>query len=193
MTTEQGKPLTEARAEVTYAAAFLEWFGEEAKRVYGDTIPGHQADKRIVVLKQPIGVVACITPWNFPLAMITRKAGPALAAGCTVVLKPASQTPFSALALADLAERAGVPTWRAQRRDRLGRRHRRRADVEPHGAQAVVHRLDRSGQVADGAVREHDEKVVASSWAATRRSSCYECEGGTKRLCHDFSMSCEAG
>jgi succinate-semialdehyde dehydrogenase/glutarate-semialdehyde dehydrogenase len=109
MTIEQGKPLTESRGEVVYAASFLEWFGEEAKRVYGDTIPGHQADKRIVVIKQPIGVVACITPWNFPLAMITRKAGPALAAGCTVVLKPASQTPFSALALAELAERAGVP------------------------------------------------------------------------------------
>jgi succinate-semialdehyde dehydrogenase/glutarate-semialdehyde dehydrogenase len=100
MTIEQGKPLAEARGEVAYAAAFLEWFGEEAKRIYGDTIPGHQADKRIVVLKQPIGVVACITPWNFPLAMITRKAAPALAAGCTVVLKPAEQTPFSALALA---------------------------------------------------------------------------------------------
>src|SRR6202795_4840319 len=109
MTLEQGKPLTESRGEVAYAAAFLEWFGEEAKRVYGDTIPGHQADKRIVVIKQPIGVVACITPWNFPLAMITRKAGPAIGAGCTVVLKPAGQTPFSALALAELAERAGVP------------------------------------------------------------------------------------
>ena len=109
MTLEQGKPLTESRGEVAYAAAFLEWFGEEAKRVYGDTIPGHQTDKRIVVLKQPVGVVACITPWNFPLAMITRKAGPALAAGCTVVIKPAAQTPFSALALAELAERAGVP------------------------------------------------------------------------------------
>jgi len=109
MTLEQGKPLAESRGEVAYAAAFLEWFGEEAKRVYGDTIPQHQADKRIVVIKQPIGVVACITPWNFPLAMITRKAGPAIAAGCTVVLKPASQTPFSALALAELAERAGVP------------------------------------------------------------------------------------
>ena len=109
MTVEQGKPLAESRAEVAYAASFLEWFGEEAKRVYGDTIPGHQADKRIVVLKEPIGVVACITPWNFPLAMITRKAGPALAAGCTVVLKPAEQTPLSALALAELAERAGVP------------------------------------------------------------------------------------
>src|SRR2546425_939850 len=109
MTIEQGKPLSESKGEVAYAAAFLEWFGEEAKRIYGDTIPQHQADKRIVVIKQPIGVVACITPWNFPLAMITRKAGPAIGAGCTVVLKPASQTPFSALALAELAERAGVP------------------------------------------------------------------------------------
>ena len=109
MTLEQGKPLSESRGEVAYAASFLEWFGEEAKRVYGDTIPGHQVDKRIIVIKQPIGVVACITPWNFPLAMITRKAGPAIAAGCTVVLKPAGQTPFSALALAELAERAGIP------------------------------------------------------------------------------------
>jgi succinate-semialdehyde dehydrogenase / glutarate-semialdehyde dehydrogenase len=109
MTTEQGKPLVESRAEVAYAAAFVEWFGEEAKRVYGDTIPQHQPDKRIIVLKQPIGVAACITPWNFPLAMITRKTAPALAAGCTVVLKPASQTPFSALALAELADRAGLP------------------------------------------------------------------------------------
>jgi len=109
MTTEQGKPLGESLGEVAYAAGFLEWFGEEAKRVYGDTIPAPQADKRVVVIKQPIGVVACITPWNFPLAMITRKAGPAIAAGCTVVLKPASQTPFSALALAELGERAGLP------------------------------------------------------------------------------------
>src|SRR5262249_3105989 len=109
MTIEQGKPLTESRGEVAYAAAFLEWFGEEAKRAYGDTIPAHQADKRIVVVKEPIGVAACITPWNFPLAMITRKAGPAIAAGCAVVLKPASQTPFSSLALAELAERAGMP------------------------------------------------------------------------------------
>ena len=109
MTLEQGKPLAESRGEVAYAASFLEWFGEEAKRVYGDTIPTYQSDKRIVVVKEPVGVVACITPWNFPLAMITRKAGPALAAGCTVVLRPASQTPFSALALAELAERAGVP------------------------------------------------------------------------------------
>ncbi len=109
MVLEQGKPLAEARGEVVYAASFIEWFAEEAKRAYGDTIPAPQVDKRILVLKEPIGVVACITPWNFPLAMITRKAAPALAAGCTVVLKPASQTPFSALALAELGERAGLP------------------------------------------------------------------------------------
>lgn len=109
LTSEQGKPLAEARGEVAYAASFLEWFGEEAKRVYGDTIPAHQTDKRIVVLKQPIGVCAGITPWNFPSGMLTRKAAPALAAGCTFVLKPASQTPLSALALCELAERAGMP------------------------------------------------------------------------------------
>src|SRR4051794_25313520 len=109
MTAEQGKPLAESRGEIAYAASFIEWFGEEGKRVYGDVIPGHGADKRIIVLKRPIGVCAAITPWNSPAAMITRKAGPALAAGCTIVLKPASQTPFSALALCELAERAGVP------------------------------------------------------------------------------------
>ena len=109
MTLEQGKPLAESRGEVAYGAAFIEWFAEEGKRAYGDTIPSHARDKRIVVIKQPIGVVGCITPWNFPIAMITRKVGPALAAGCTVVAKPASQTPFSALALAVLAERAGIP------------------------------------------------------------------------------------
>jgi succinate-semialdehyde dehydrogenase/glutarate-semialdehyde dehydrogenase len=109
MTAEQGKPLAEARGEVAYGAAFVEWFAEEAKRVYGDTIPQHQAGKRIVVVKEPVGVVASITPWNFPIAMITRKCAPALAAGCTVVAKPAAMTPFSALALAELAERAGVP------------------------------------------------------------------------------------
>ncbi|MFN7750925.1 MAG: NADP-dependent succinate-semialdehyde dehydrogenase [Pseudomonadota bacterium] len=109
MTSEQGKPLAESRTEVIYGASFIEWFAEEAKRAYGDTIPQHQADKRIVTIKQPIGVCAAITPWNFPNAMITRKAGPAFAAGCPMVLKPASQTPFSALALAVLAERAGIP------------------------------------------------------------------------------------
>jgi succinate-semialdehyde dehydrogenase / glutarate-semialdehyde dehydrogenase len=109
MTAEQGKPLAEARGEVSYGAAFVEWFAEEAKRIYGDTIPQHQADKRIVVIKEPVGVVASITPWNFPIAMITRKCAPALAAGCTVVAKPAGLTPFCALALAELAERAGIP------------------------------------------------------------------------------------
>jgi succinate-semialdehyde dehydrogenase/glutarate-semialdehyde dehydrogenase len=109
LTLEQGKPLAESRTEVAYGAAFIEWFAEEGKRTYGDTIPSHARDKRIVVIKDPIGVVGCITPWNFPIAMITRKVGPALAAGCTVVVKPASQTPFSALALAALAERAGLP------------------------------------------------------------------------------------
>jgi len=109
MTTEQGKPLAESRGEIAYGASFIEWFAEEGKRVYGDVIPQHQADKRIVVIKQPIGVCAAVTPWNFPNAMITRKAGPALAAGCTMVIKPASYTPFSALALCELAERAGIP------------------------------------------------------------------------------------
>jgi succinate-semialdehyde dehydrogenase/glutarate-semialdehyde dehydrogenase len=109
MTLEQGKPLAESRAEIDYAASFLEWFAEEAKRVYGETIPTALPDRRILVLKQPIGITAGITPWNFPSAMVTRKAAPALAAGCTMVLKPAEQTPLSALALAELGERAGLP------------------------------------------------------------------------------------
>ena len=109
MTLEQGKPLAEARGEIVYAASFIQWFAEEGKRIYGDVIPSHGPDKRIVTLKQPIGVVAAITPWNFPSAMITRKVGPALAAGCPVVVKPASATPLSALALAELADRAGLP------------------------------------------------------------------------------------
>jgi succinate-semialdehyde dehydrogenase/glutarate-semialdehyde dehydrogenase len=109
MTVEQGKPLTESRAEIVYAASFIDWFAEEGKRVYGDTIPSPSAASRLVVVKEPIGVCAAITPWNFPAAMITRKVGPALAAGCTMVLKPAEATPFSALALVALAEQAGVP------------------------------------------------------------------------------------
>ncbi len=109
MTAEQGKPLAEAKGEIAYAASFIEWFAEEGKRTYGDVIPAHQPDKRIIVTKEPIGVVAAITPWNFPSAMITRKSGPALAAGCPIVLKPATQTPFSALALAELGQRAGLP------------------------------------------------------------------------------------
>lgn len=109
MTAEQGKPLAEAKGEIAYAAAYIEWFAEEARRMYGDTIPAPSTDKRILVLRQPVGVVAAITPWNFPSAMLARKLGPALAAGCTVVCKPALQTPFSALALGLLAERAGLP------------------------------------------------------------------------------------
>src|SRR5678815_2571074 len=109
LTAEQGKPLTESRGEIAYGASFIEWFAEEGKRAYGDTIPSPWADKRIMVMKQPIGVCALITPWNFPNAMITRKAGPALAAGCTVVIKPAGQTPYSALAMAELGGRAGIP------------------------------------------------------------------------------------
>ena len=109
MTAEQGKPLEEAKGEIAYAASFIEWFSEEARRVYGDVIPPHQNDKRIVVIRQPVGVCAAITPWNFPAAMITRKAGAALAVGCTMVAKPATATPYSALALAELGERAGIP------------------------------------------------------------------------------------
>ncbi|MFS8050561.1 NAD-dependent succinate-semialdehyde dehydrogenase [Rhizobium sp. BR 314] len=109
LTTEMGKPLAEAKGEVLYGASYVEWFGEEAKRVYGDTIPGHQADKRIIVIKQPVGVVAAITPWNFPNAMLARKFAPAIAAGCTMVAKPAAETPLSALSFALLAERAGIP------------------------------------------------------------------------------------
>jgi succinate-semialdehyde dehydrogenase/glutarate-semialdehyde dehydrogenase len=109
MTMEQGKPIAESRGEIAYAASFIEWFAEEGKRIYGETVPQHMADRRIIVLKEPIGVVGAITPWNFPSAMITRKAGPALAAGCTVVCKPATETPYSAFALAELAERAGIP------------------------------------------------------------------------------------
>ncbi|MCB8838053.1 NAD-dependent succinate-semialdehyde dehydrogenase [Aurantimonas sp. VKM B-3413] len=109
LTAEQGKPLAEAKGEILYGASFIEWFAEEAKRLYGETVPGHQRDKRIVVIRQPIGVAASITPWNFPNAMITRKAGPALAAGCAFVARPAAETPLSALALGVLADRAGIP------------------------------------------------------------------------------------
>ncbi len=109
MTSEQGKPLAESKGEIGYAASFIEWFAEEARRVYGDTIPATGSDKRIIAIKQPVGVTAAITPWNFPTAMLTRKAGPALAAGCSMVVKPATQTPYSALAFAELAARAGIP------------------------------------------------------------------------------------
>ena len=109
ITAEMGKPISEATGEIAYGASFIEFFAEEAKRIYGETIPGYQADKKILVIKQPIGVVTSITPWNFPNAMITRKLGPALAAGCSFVAKPAEDTPLSALAIAVIAERAGIP------------------------------------------------------------------------------------
>ena len=109
LTSEQGKPLAEAKGEIVYSASFIEWFADEARRVYGDTIPAPQGDRRIIAIKQPVGTTAAITPWNFPTAMLTRKAGPALAAGCSMVVKPATQTPYSALAFAELADRAGVP------------------------------------------------------------------------------------
>ena len=150
MTAEQGKPLAEARGEVIYAASFLEWFAEEGRRVYGDIIPGPASDRRIMVLKQPIGVTTAITPWNFPLAMITRKAGPALAAGCPMVIKPAAQTPLSALALAVLAEEAGVPPGVLSVVTTKDARGTRQAVHQPpRRAQAELHRLDRGRQGAD--------------------------------------------
>ena len=109
LTAEQGKPLAEAKGEIAYGASYIEWFAEESKRLYGDVIPAPTSDRKIVCIRQPVGVVACITPWNFPNAMLTRKIAPALAAGCTVVCKPANQTPLSALALMELAQRAGIP------------------------------------------------------------------------------------
>ena len=164
LTSEQGKPLVEAKGEIAYAASFLEWFGEEAKRAYGDVIPPPADGMRIVVTKEPIGVTAGITPWNFPAAMITRKAAPALAAGCAMVVKPAEQTPLSALALVELAERAGVPARRPLGRHRIGGRRaadRRRADLEPDRAQARLHRLDRGRQAPDGAVRRTGQEGLA--------------------------------
>ena len=146
MTAEQGKPLAEARGEVVYGASFIEWFAEEAKRVYGETVPTTDNSKRYLVIKQSMGVCAAITPWNFPIAMITRKVAPALAAGCTVVIKPAEQTPLSALAVAELAQRAGLPPGvlnivtadgRPFHRDRPG------TVCQRHGSPPVVHRLDR--------------------------------------------------
>ena len=121
ITEEMGKPLAEARGEVGYGASFVDWFAEEGRRIYGDVIAPHMSDKRILAIKQPVGVVVAITPWNFPLAMITRKISPALAAGCTVVIKPSEDTPLTALAVCELANQAGMPARRDQLRDRFGR------------------------------------------------------------------------
>ena len=162
MTAEQGKPLAESRGEIAYGASFIEWFAEEGKRIYGDVIPTNAHGRRIIVVKEPIGVVGAVTPWNFPNAMITRKVGPALAAGCTVVVKPAQLTPLSALALAELAQRAGLPkgVFNVVPVDQVGAR-RQGADHEPAGEEVLVHRIDRGGQAADGAMRLDREEGLA--------------------------------
>ena len=158
MTAEQGKPLAESKGEIAYAASFIEWFAEEGKRIYGDTIPQNAKGRRILVLKEPIGVFAAITPWNFPAAMITRKAGPGWAAGCTGVIRPASQTPFSALALAVLAERAGMPAGVCNVITGPSGETGRGTHLQPAGAQADVHRLHRGGRQAAGAMRADDQE-----------------------------------
>ncbi len=168
MSREQGKPLAEADGEIAYAASFIEWFGEEAKRVDGEVLQAQRPGQRMLVLRQPVGVCAAITPWNFPAAMITRKVGPALAAGCTIVVKPAELTPLTALALGVLAEEAGVPPGRAPVRDRRPAGHRRRAVRKRCGAQAQFHRLHRGRPAPDGAVRA-DHQEARSNSAATRR------------------------
>lgn len=171
LTLEQGKPLAEAKGEILYAASFIEWFAEEAKRIYGDTIPSHKGDARIVVSKEPIGVVAAITPWNFPAAMITRKAGPALAAGCPCIVKPAPETPFSALAMAALAEQAGIPA---------GIFNVITGDAVAIGAELtaspLVRKLSFTGSTAIGkllmAQCAPTLKKSRWNWAATHPSSC---------------------
>ena len=163
LTSEQGKPLAEAKGEIQIGAAYIEWFAEEAKRIYGDTIPTPWGDRRIVVIKQPVGVCAAITPWNFPHAMITRKVAPALAAGCTVVLKPAEQTPYSALALAELAERAGFPKGVLNILTGDAPAIGGELCANPVGAQGLVHRLDRGRAAADEAVGADGEEDFAGA------------------------------
>ncbi len=158
LTSEQGKPLAEARGEIAYAAAFVQWFAEEAKRVYGDTIPAAGADQRIIVIRQPVGVCAAITPWNFPAAMITRKAAPALAAGCTIVVKPASQTPLTALALAELSHRAGIPAGVFNVITGSASRIGGEITANPVVRQTQLHRFHRGGANAHGRVRRHDQE-----------------------------------
>ena len=181
MTAEQGKPLAESRGEIAYGANFIEWFSEEAKRVYGDTIPGPSADKRIVTIKQPVGVVACITPWNFPNAMLTRKIGPALATGCTVVCKPANSTPLSALAIAELAARADIPPGGDQYTRGQDGGDRRRIHQQPDGAQADVYRVHRSGQDAHRTMcRDGQTHLHGTRWqcAVHRFRRCRSRSGG---------------
>ena len=164
MVLEQGKPLAEARAEIAYAASFYEWFAEEAKRLDGSVIPSPWSDKRILATREPVGVTAGITPWNFPSAMVTRKSAPALAVGCTMILKPAEQTPLSALARRGARGGGGRPGRRLLRRDgRRGGRacHRRGADLEPARAQARLHGLDGDREAPDAAVRRPGEEGLA--------------------------------
>ena len=175
MTAEQGKPFAEAKGEVAYGASFVEWFAEEAKRVNGETLPQFDNNRRLMVIRQPIGVCAAITPWNFPLAMITRKVAPALAAGCPVVIKPAELTPLTALAAAELAIRAGIPAGVLNLLTADGRQqHRRGQGVlrQRHGAPHQLHRLDRGRPHPDGAKRADGQEARRSNWAATRPSSC---------------------
>ena len=181
LTSEQGKPLAEAKGEITIGAAYIEWFAEEAKRVYGDVIPTIGNDRRLVVIKEPVGVCAAITPWNFPSSMITRKVAPALAAGCCVVIKPAEATPYSALALAELAHRAGFPP---------GVLNVITGDAPAIGgemcANPIVRKLSFTGStevgpVADEASRADGQEDFRSSSAATRRSSCSTMPTSTPR------------
>ena len=160
MTAEQGKPLAESRGEVAFGASFVDWFAEEGRRVYGDTIPTPQNDKRLVVIKEPIGVVAAITPWNFPSAMITRKCAPALAVGCPVVVKPATATPYSALALAELAEQAGIPKGVFNIVTGSAGGIGGELCANPIVAQADLHRLDRDRQGADVPDGANDQEGV---------------------------------
>src|SRR6187397_1402233 len=173
MTVEQGKPLLESRGEIAYAAAFIEWFGEEGKRAYGDVIPAHGRDKRIIVLKQPIGVTAAITPWNFPTAMIARKVAPALAAGCTMVIKPSELTPYSAFAMCVLAERAGVPA---------GVISVVTGDSKPIGAELtgnpIVRKLSFTGSTAVG-------KLVMAQCATTVKKTAMELGGNAPFIVFD--------
>ena len=159
LTLEQGKPLAEALAEIRYGASFVKWFAEEARRIGGSTIPSPTADRRILVLKEAVGVCAVITPWNFPNAMITRKVAPALAAGCTVVIKPSEFTPFSALALGVLAERAGIPAGVINIVTGMPARDRQRADGQRNGAQDLLHRFDPRRRAADEGRRRRHQKA----------------------------------
>ncbi len=161
ITLENGKPLKEARAEVAYGAGFVEVYAEEAARIYGETIPAPIPGRRLSAEREPIGVCVAITPWNFPLAMLTRKLAPALAAGCTMVAKPASQTPLSALALAALAEEAGIPAGVLKRDHRQGRHDRRYRHPIADRPQDQLHRLDRDRRATDGGLGADDQAAVA--------------------------------